>query len=123
MTNPLIAKWEEIHGKKEEAKKVELTSTIAITKTKEEVDEIAKYLIPNSLPSVTTSSAYSGSAITKANHIPTIKSYDHHSVEDCFLQIAEKIKNKDAVVTSMTMNRGSFSIGKTITFEVNVYDD
>lgn len=121
-SNPLLAKYEEIHGKKEEPKKVELEGTASITK--EQVEEIAKYLTRNNYS--VTSAAYSGSAITKATHIPTIKSYDSHSGEDCFLQIAEKIKNKDAVVTSMTMNtlsRGYFSSGlQTVTFEVNVYD-
>jgi D-arabinose 5-phosphate isomerase GutQ len=53
-------------------------------------------------------------------------SYDPHSGEDSFLQIAEKVKNKDAKVTSVTLNRdsvGLFTTGKTtITFEVEVWD-
>ena len=59
-------------------------------------------------------------AITAANHIPppfkTLTSYDTHSVEDSFLQIAEKVKNKEAKVVSMHMNMEHYK--KSITFEV-----
>jgi len=55
-----------------------------------------------------------------------LTSYDPHSIEDSFLQIAEKVKNKDVKVTSVTLNRdsvGLFTTGlTTITFEVQVYD-
>ena len=55
-----------------------------------------------------------------------LTSYDPHSGENSFLQVAEKIKNKDARVTSVTLNRdsvGVFTTGlTTITFEVQVWD-
>ena len=55
-----------------------------------------------------------------------ITSYDPQSGEDSFLQIAEKVKNKDARVTSVTINRdvvSNFFAGMTkITFEVQVWD-
>ena len=58
--------------------------------------------------------------------IKKLTSYDPHSGEDSFLQVAEKIKNKDARVTSVTLNRdsvGVFATGlTTITFEVQVWD-
>lgn len=106
MTNPLIQKYEELYGKKEEPKKVE-------------------YEMPPEwdVRGVTTTNA--PNIITKANHIPSRITYDVNSGEDSFLQIAEKVKNKDARVTSVTLSRdavgGLFSTGlTTITFEVQV---
>jgi hypothetical protein len=109
--NPLLQKYEEIYGKKEEPV----------------VEE--KYEMPPEwdVRSVTTSN--NPYINTKSNHIPITKltSYDPYSGEDSFLQIAEKVKNKDARVTSVTLNRdavgGIFSTGlTTITFEVQVWD-
>jgi hypothetical protein len=106
MTNPLLQKYEELYGKKEEPKKVEY-----------ELDpEFVKQLENKStLPTDPT---------TKKP--PSLVSYDPQSGEDSFLQIAEKVKNKEARVTSVTLNRdsvGLFTTGKTtITFEVEVWD-
>ena len=88
MTNPLLQKYEELYGKKEEPKKVE-------------------YEFPKD---------YNGQFIT----------HDTHSGNDSFLQIAEKVKNKEAQVTSVSYIQdrvGVFSTGlTTITFEVQVWD-
>jgi hypothetical protein len=107
--NPLLQKYEELYGKKEEPV----------------VEE--KYEMPPEwdVRSVTTSN--NPYINTKANHIPSLITYNPHSGEDSFLQIAEKVKNKDARVTSVTFNRdavgGIFSTGlTTITFEVQVWD-
>lgn len=106
--NPLIAKWEELHNPKKEEPKPQKTHT---EKLKELRDT---YNIPiTNIP------------ITKPNPIPSLITYDPHSGEDSFLQIAEKVKNKDARVTSVTLNRdaGLFITGlTTITFEVQVWD-
>ena len=108
-TNPLIAKWEELYNPKEEPV----------------VEE--KYEMPPEwdVRGVTTTNA--PNITTKANDIPSLITYDPHSGEDSFLQIAEKVKNKDARVTSVTLNRdvvgGIFSTERTtITFEVEVWD-
>ena len=107
MTNPLLQKYEELYGKKEEPV----------------VEE--KYEMPPEwdVRGVTTTNAPNYN--TKANHIPSLITYDVNSGEDSFLQIAEKVKNKDARVTSVTLSRdavgGLFSTGlTTITFEVQV---
>jgi hypothetical protein len=54
------------------------------------------------------------------------KSYDVDSARDSFLQIAEKIKNKNAKVTSVSINAdiagGSYTGLKTYTFEVMEWD-
>ena len=108
--NPLIAKWEELHNPKEEPK-LQKTHT-------EELKELRDTsCVPANTPNI----------ITKANHIPSLITYDVDSGKDSFLQIAEKMKNKDARVTSVTLNRdavgGIFSTGRTtITFEVEVWD-
>jgi hypothetical protein len=109
MTNPLLQKYEELYGKKEEPV----------------VEE--KYEMPPEwdVRSVTTTNAPNYN--TAKNASTSFKTYDPHSGEDSFLQIAEKVKNKDARVTSVTLNRdavgGIFSTGlTTITFEVQVWD-
>jgi len=56
--------------------------------------------------------------------LSTIKSYDKHSANDAFLELAEKVKNGTAQVKSMSIELdayGNFSYGKKITFEVYDY--
>jgi hypothetical protein len=101
MNNPLLQKYDEIYGKKEEPKKVEYELP---TEIKEQIknppltDPTKKYL----------------------------QSYDPHSINDSFLQVAELMKNGTAKVISMTMNTdafGGFYTGKrTVTFEVDIWD-
>ena len=101
-SNPLIAKYEEIYGQKEEPKPDYYKGE------KSYAEELEELRDTSTIP------------ITK------LTSYDPHSGEDSFLQVAEKIKNKDARVTSVTLNRdsvGVFATGlTTITFEVQVWD-
>ena len=113
MTNPLIQKYEELYGKKEEPKKVE--------------DELPKDLKDKlkELRDTSTVPVNTPNIITAKNASTSFKTYDVNSGEDSFLQIAEKVKNKDARVTSVTLSRdavgGLFSTGlTTITFEVQV---
>ena len=108
MTNPLLQKYEELYGKKEEPKPQKTH-----TEKLKELRDIST--VPVNTPNITT----------KANHIPSLITYDVDSGKDSFLQIAEKIKNKNAKVTSVTLNRdaGLFITGPTtITFEVQVWD-
>ena len=110
-TNPLIAKWEELHNPKKEEPKPQKTHT---DKLKELRDTST---VPVNTPNI----------ITAKNVSTSFKTYDLHSGEDSFLQTAEKVKNKNARVTSVTLNRdavgGIFSTGRTtITFEVEVWD-
>ena len=107
MTNPLLQKYEELYGKKEEPKKVEY-----------ELDpEFVKQLENKStLPTDPTT-----------KKLRTLTSYDVDSGKDSFLQIAEKVEKGQAKVTSVTLNRdavgGFFSTERTtITFEVQVWD-
>jgi hypothetical protein len=108
--NPLIAKWEELHNPKKEEPKPQKTHT---DKLKELRDTST---VPVNTPNI----------ITKANPIPSLITYDVDSGKDSFLQIAEKVKNKNARVTSVSINAdtsGAFSTGlRTYTFEVMEWD-
>jgi hypothetical protein len=120
MTNPLIDKYNEIYGKKEEPKVIkaeEFEGEVTLAQVEnafKKWDSIASNL---TTPSVATSNT----GITKAS---TIKSYDKHSANDAFLELAEKVKNGTAQVKSMSIELdayGNFSYGKNITFEVYDY--
>ena len=113
MTNPLIAKWEELHNPKKEEPKPQKTHT----------DKL-KELRDTSTVSINNSNSPYG--ITKANPIPSLITYDVDSGKDSFLQIAEKIKNGKAKVSSVSINAdavGGFNTGlRTYTFEVMDWD-
>ena len=115
MTNPLIAKWEELNKKKEPPKKVEEEPSFK--------DKL-KELRDTSTVSITNSNSPYG--ITKANPIPSLTTYDVDSGKDSFLQIAEKIKNGKAKVSSVSITAdavGGFNTGlRTYTFEVMEWD-
>ena len=102
--NPLIAKWEELYGKKEEPKKVEY-----------ELDpEFVKQLENKSiLPTDPTT-----------KKLPTLTTYDVDSGKDSFLQVSELVKQNKAKITSMSMSVDATGelFAKTISFEVMVAD-
>ena len=110
MTNPLLQKYEELYGKKEEPKP-QKTHT---EKLKELRDTST---VPVNTPNI----------ITAKNASTSFKTYDIDSINDSFLQIAEKVKNKKAQVVSMNMEMGhpigKCLVPKTLTFEVIVYED
>jgi hypothetical protein len=119
MTNPLIDKFYELHPEKKEPPKlpkIEYIDEVGPTPSQEVIEKL-RLLQPDSkvISSVSTNPKP-----------PSLVSYDPQSGEDSFLQIAEKVKNKEARVTSVTLNRdsvGLFTTGKTtITFEVEVWD-
>lgn len=114
MTNPLIDKFYELHPEKKEKPKLPRIEDYEGEKTI--ADELKERKI---ISTSTTSVSYNPKP-------PSLVSYDPQSGEDSFLQIAEKVKNKDAKVTSVTLNRdsvGLFPTGRTtITFEVEVWD-
>jgi hypothetical protein len=117
--NPLIAKWEELNKKKEPPKLPKIED-YAGEKT------IADELKERKVISVSNASV-SNASVSYNPKPPSLITYDIDSGKDSFLQIAEKVKNRDARVTSVTLNRddvgGIFSTGRTtITFEVEVWD-
>jgi hypothetical protein len=104
--NPLIQKYEELYGKKEEPKP-QKTHT-------EELEELRDTsCVPVNTPNI----------ITKANHIPSLITYDVDSGKDSFLQIADKIQQGKAQVANMSVVCDIMSIMRNkIIFEVYVDD-
>jgi hypothetical protein len=94
MTNPLLQKYEELYGKKEEPKPDYYKGE------KSYAEELEELRDTSTIP------------ITK------LTSYDNESLTDGFLQIAEKLKNKEAQVYSMNIDIDHSSRTKRITFEV-----
>lgn len=145
MTNPLLQKYDELYGpKKEEPNKIEIEGTTQISK--DQMDVLEEYLkntnystrpsISAGVPIVAVGSTASVPRATGSNNWITannsyvtakpIITHDTQSANDVFLQIAEKVKDKTAVVTSVSMEIdqvGGFTTGlKTCTFTVEVYD-
>ena len=100
MTNPLLQKYEELYGKKEEPKP-QKTHT---DKLKELRDTST---VPVNTPNITT----------KANPMLSLTSYDYDSGKDSFLQTAEKVEKGQAKVSSVSVERDIYT-GTKITFEV-----
>jgi hypothetical protein len=114
MTNPLLQKYEELYGKKEEPKPDYYKGEKSYADELKELRDTST--VPVNTPNI----------ITKANHIPSLTTYDYDSGKDSFLQIAEKVKNGKAKVSSVSINAdavGGFNTGlRTYTFEVMEWD-
>lgn len=140
---PKIPRIEDYEGEKtiaDELKEIKEVSSLS----KEQHEVLAPYVESPYLqhPYLSTTSGTSGiaSVNTSSNFITTsnqtvsistpkpkaIKTFDTEYSKDCFLQIAEKIKDQTAKVTCITMNAdvmSNFHTGlRTIIFEVQVYD-
>lgn len=114
MSNPLIAKYEELYGKKEEPKPE------YVKPSQEQTDILNKYLQNTNFPYAPPQSvATSNTGITAVNPPRTFTSYDRSSGEDSFLQIAEKIQKGEALVVRQEINMENFT--RSITFEVQVF--
>jgi hypothetical protein len=92
--NPLIDKWEEIYGKKEEPK--------------EEPKKVV-YEIPAEIKNLSITPA-----TNKFNQL-----FEKFGGDNEFLKVADKIQKGEAKVVNMITNMENFS--KSITFEVQVY--
>lgn len=120
MTNsPLLDKFYELYPEKKEQ-----------PKPKPEPEEDTEFFLPkdfieqinNKIPDPVT--ALTTSTIPTSNTyapIPPIKTYDINSVNVSFHQIVEQVKNGEAQVSSMSVERDIMS-GTKITFEVMVYE-
>ena len=95
MTNPLIDKFYELHPEKKEEPKPDYYKG-----EKSYAEELEELRDTSTIP------------ITK------LTSYDNESLIDNFLQIAEKLKNKEAKVYSMNVDIDYSYRTKRITFEV-----
>ena len=141
-SNPLLAKYEEIYGKKEEPKVIKADELVTVAQLDDAfknwasstsikgtqigytyTDEIS---IPSNLtsPSVATSTtgitkALPAASTTSITKPPTLKSYDLDDLKTSFQQVAEQLQNDKAQVVSMNMEFGDHM--NKITFEVYVY--
>ncbi len=95
MTNPLIAKYEEIYGKKEEPKPDYYKGEKSYA---EELEELRD---------------------TSTIPVSKIKSYDINSVNVSFHQVVEQVKKGEAKVSTMSVEM-DIMYGTKITFEVYV---
>lgn len=113
MTNPLIAKYEELYGKKEEPK----------PEPKKVVYEIPAEIKNLSITSgTTTNNPYATTAVNQlTSYNKTYSSFIGHNEigNDEFLNVADKIQKGEAKVVSTSMNLEHFT--KSITFVVQVY--
>lgn len=115
--NPLLKKYEELYGHKEESKKVEfeLNSEFLEELKNKSISTDIKDISPTNVN--VSAVATSNTGITKATR--TIKSYDKQSTNDAFLQIAEKVKNGTAQVALVSIeldSYGNFGYGKKNNF-------
>ncbi len=98
MTNPLIEKYNELYGKKEEPKPDYYKGEKSYA---EELEELRD---------------------TSTIPVSKIKSYDLDDLKVSFHQIAEKVKSGEAQVSTMSMERNAHLAFNKITFEVVVYE-
>ena len=123
MSNPLIEKFYELHPEKKEKPKV--------IKTDKFEGEVTVSQVENAFKKWTSSTSIKGNqigytCIDEITKPPSLKTYDPDSVNVSFQQIAEKIKNGKAKVSSVSINAdavGGFNTGlRTYTFEVMDWD-
>ena len=111
MTNPLLQKYEELYGKKEEPKPDYYKGEKSYAEELKELRDTS--CVPVNTPNI----------ITKANHIPSLTTYDRDDLKVSFQQVADKIQQGKAQVANMSMEIDSMSIMRNkIIFEVYVDD-
>lgn len=122
MTNsPLLDKFYELYPEKKEQPKPkpEPEEDTEFFLPKDFIEQINnKIPYPVTVPTTSPSVATSNTGIAKAS---PIKTYDINSVNVSFHQIVEQVKNGEAQVSSMSVERDIMS-GIKITFEVMVYE-
>ena len=128
--NPLIQKWEEIHGKKEEPKLPKIEDyegeeTIAdeLKKSKLKPFELDPEFVKQLefVKQFENKSTFPIDPTTKK--LSTLKTFDPDSLKATFQQVVDKIQQGKAQVASMSMEIDSMSIMRNkIIFEVYVDD-
>jgi len=113
--NPLIDKYFELYLEKKEPPKMPRIEDYGGEETI--ADELKKSKAEDAKITITGNS----SGVICAPNSPSLKTYDLDSGKDAFLQIAEKVKNGEAQVVSVGMER-DMMIETKLTFEVIVYE-
>jgi hypothetical protein len=115
MTNPLIDKFYELHPEKKEEPKPDYYK--GEKSYAEELKKVEYYeLDPEFVKQLKNKSTLPTDPTTKK--LPTLTSYYNDNLQNGFLQIAEKLKNKEAKVYSMNVDIDYSYRTKRITFEV-----
>lgn len=114
MTNPLIDKFYELHPEKKEKPKPDYYK--GEKSYAEELKKVEYELDPEFVKQLENKSTLPTDPTTKK--LPTLPSYDIDDGRDSFLQIAEKVKNKQAQIYSMNMDIDQQTRTQRITFEV-----
>ena len=114
MTNPLLQKYEELYGKKEEPKPDYYKGEKSYAEELKELRDTST--VPANTPNI----------ITAKNVSTSFKTFDPDDLKASFQQVAEQLQTSRAQVLSMSMEMG-YPIGecytsKTLTFEVRVYE-
>lgn len=124
--NPLLEKYEELYGKKEKPKIPRIEDYEGEKSYAEELKELrdTSTILVTTPKGTNIISAKNANVSAKPRALQT---YDVDSCKDEFLRVAEKVKQGDARVTCLTMNRelvNGFPTGlrQTVTFEVQVYE-
>ena len=106
--NPLIEKYEELYGKKEEPKPEPKKGAVIIPA------EIKNLSIT---PGTTTNNPYATTAVNQLTSY--MKTHSSFIGDNEFLKVADKIQKGEAKVVSISTNLGHFI--KSATFEVQIY--
>jgi len=123
--NPLIAKWEELKKPAPIENKIQHELDPEFVEKLKDVNTLSTLsVIENTGSGITTSNYYTATN-SSVNYKPKpVTTYDESSCNDSYFQVADKIKNGEARVMNMSMERGSgayFPVKKII-FEVKLYD-
>jgi hypothetical protein len=102
MTNPLIDKYFELYPEKKEKPKLPRIEDYKGEETF--ADELKKLRDTSTIP------------------VSKVKSYDPDDLKVSFQQVAEQVKNGEAQVSSMSMERNAHLALNKITFEVMLYE-
>ena len=104
MTNPLIAKWEELNKKKEPPNLPKIEDYAGEKTIADELKERKVISVSNA-------------SVSYNPKPPSLITYDVDSGKDSFLQTAEKVEKGQAKVSSVSVERDIYT-GTKITFEV-----
>ncbi len=112
-SNPLIQKWEEIYGRKEEPKKEDTME--------EYLKNTLKTLSDPNIPLTRAPAVINPNSPITPIPYPVV-SYDPDDLKASFLQVAGKLQTGDAHVSNMSLEINAHLALKKITFEVMVYE-
>jgi len=120
--NPLIAKWEELKKPAPIDNKIQYELDPEFVEKLKDVNTLSTLnIIENTGTGITASNYYTATNSTINYRPKPVTTYDVDSCNDSYFQVADKIRNKNAIVTSMSMEQGTYC-SKKIIFEVVLYD-